>query len=65
MSNVIGKGLGAQKTWEGQAILPKLVHFYNNFVVPESVSPLHPLGLAIRDLSKTWFVEILFNASCI
>ena len=32
--------------------LPKLTAFYVNCVGPEIVSPLHPLGLPIRDLSK-------------
>jgi len=33
-------------------LLPKLISFYNNCVVPEIVSPLHALGLPMRDLSK-------------
>ena len=33
-------------------LLPKLSSFYNNCVVPEIVSPLHALGLPMRDLSK-------------
>lgn len=33
-------------------LLPKLISFYNNCVVPEVVSPLHALGLPVRDLSK-------------
>ena len=33
-------------------LLPKLVSFYNNCVVPEIVSPIHTLGLPLRDLSK-------------
>ena len=38
------------KFWEGT--LPKLVSFYNNYVAPEIVSPVHTLGIPIRDLSK-------------
>ena len=38
------------KFWEGA--LPKLVSFYNNCVAPEIVSPVHTLGIPIRDLSK-------------
>ena len=34
-------------------LVPKLESFYNNCVVPEIVSPLHPLGLPLRNLSKT------------
>ena len=53
-----GKGLSVQRIefdesfWKDR-LLPKLVDFYNNCVVPEIVSPVHPLGLPIRDLSKT------------
>lgn len=32
--------------------LLKLVSFYDNCVAPELVSPVHPLGLPVRDLSK-------------
>ena len=35
-----------------EGALPKLVSFYNNCVVPEIVSPVHTLGIPIRDLSK-------------
>ena len=38
---------------EKQIFLLKLTAFYVNCVGPEIVSPLHPLGLPIRDLSKT------------
>ena len=38
------------KFWEGA--LPKLVSFYNNYVAPEIVSPVHTLGIPIHDLSK-------------
>lgn len=33
-------------------LLTKLTFFYDNCVGPEIVSPLHPLGLPMRDLSK-------------
>jgi hypothetical protein len=33
-------------------LLPKLIPFYNNCVVPEIVSPVHALGIPVRDLSK-------------
>lgn len=33
-------------------LLPKLVSFYNNCVVPEIVSPVHHIGLPIRNLTK-------------
>ena len=38
--------------WKSK-LLPKLTAFYVNCVGPEIVSPLHPLGLPIRDFSKT------------
>ena len=33
-------------------LLPKLEIFYDNCIGPEIVSPLHALGLPLRDLSK-------------
>lgn len=33
-------------------LLPKLTNFYDNCVVPEIVSPVHHIGLPMRDLSK-------------
>lgn len=33
-------------------LLPKLESFYDNCIAPEVVSPLHTLGLPLRDLSK-------------
>lgn len=33
-------------------LLPKLLSFYDNCIVPELVSPVHSLGLPIRDMSK-------------
>ena len=33
-------------------LLPKLISFYDNCVVPEIVSPVHALGIPVRDLSK-------------
>ena len=35
-----------------RTLLPKLISFYDNCVAPEIVSPVHSLGLPIRDLSK-------------
>lgn len=37
--------------WQHE-LLPKLVDFYDNCVGPEIVSPMHALGLPIRDLRK-------------
>ena len=36
--------------WEN-ILLPKLVSFYDNCIAPEIVSPIHTLGLPLRDLS--------------
>ena len=33
-------------------LLPKLISFYDNCVAPEIVSPVHVLGLPVRDLRK-------------
>ena len=33
-------------------LLPKLVDFYNDCLAPEIISPVHVLGLPVRDLSK-------------
>ena len=33
-------------------LLPKLENFYDNCLAPEIVSPIHALGLPLRDLSK-------------
>ena len=49
------KGISIQRVFFNQdywttKLLPKLVSFYDNCVVPELVSPLHPLGLPIRNL---------------
>ena len=35
-----------------ETLLPKLTSFYDNCVVPEIVSPVHSLGVPIRDLEK-------------
>ncbi len=40
-----------EKYWK-EKLLPKLNAFYDNCVAPELVSPLHVLGLPMRDLSK-------------
>ena len=51
------KGLGVERInfdshfWEND-LLPKLISFYDNCILPEIVSPVHALGLPIRDLSK-------------
>ena len=37
--------------WNDQ-LLPKLEEFYTKCFVPEVVSPVHMLGLPIRDLRK-------------
>lgn len=37
--------------WES-TLLPKLVSFYDDCVAPEIVSPIHTLGLPLRDMSK-------------
>ena len=37
--------------WEN-TLLPKLVSFYDNCVAQEIVSPIHTLGLPLRDLSN-------------
>ncbi len=39
-----------QEYWTDK-LLPKLCHFYDNCVAPELVSPVHVLGLPIRNLS--------------
>lgn len=41
-----------QKFWEDE-LLPKLCDFYRYCIAPEIVSPLHVLGLPIRDLRKS------------
>lgn len=52
------KGISVQrirfnKTYWTTKLLPKLTSFYDNCVAPELVSPVHSLGLPIRDLSKS------------
>ena len=51
------KGLNIERvyfnhTFWNDILLPKLITFYDNCVVPEIVNPVHALGLPIRDLSK-------------
>ena len=51
------KGIHVERIWFNEAywtgqLLPKLESFYNNCFAPELVSPVHALGLPIRDLSK-------------
>lgn len=51
------KGISIQRIYFNQdywntKLLPKLISFYDNCVAPELVSPIHPLGLPLRDLSK-------------
>ena len=51
------KGISVQRIqfdkvyWE-KTLLPKLTEFYDNCLGPEIVSPVHVLGLPIRNLSK-------------
>ena len=50
------KGLTVERiyfnaTYWNDKLLPKLVKFYDNCVVPEIVSPVHHIGLPVRDLS--------------
>ena len=51
------KGLSIQRVqfderyWK-EDLLPKLENFYDNCVAPEIVSPLHCLGLPVRNLAK-------------
>ena len=33
-------------------LVPKLVEFYDNCMAPEIVSPVHMLGMPLRDLRK-------------
>ena len=40
-----------EKCWKDK-LLPKLINFYDNCVAPEIVSPVHALGIQMRDLSK-------------
>ena len=40
-----------EKFWE-EDLLPKLSNFYDNCVAPEIVSPVHSLGIPMRNLSK-------------
>ena len=40
-----------EKFWK-EKLLPALVKFYENCVAPEIVSPLHTVGMHLRDLSK-------------
>ena len=40
-----------RRFWEDE-LLPKLTSFYDNCVAPEIVSPVHAIGLPVRDLSK-------------
>ena len=40
-----------QKFWQDK-LLPKLTSFYDNCVAPEIVSPLHSIGIPLRNLSK-------------
>jgi hypothetical protein len=52
------KGISVQRicfneTYWTTKLLPKLTSFYDNCVAPELVSPVHSLGLPIRDLSKS------------
>ena len=51
------KGISVQripfdKDFWNNRLLPKLLSFYDNCIAPELVSPVHSLGLPIRDMSK-------------
>ena len=51
------KGISIQRipfdeTYWKNKLLPKLTSFYDHCVVPEIVSPVHHIGLPLRDLSK-------------
>lgn len=50
------KGFSIQRIYFNKTFwnnaFPKLKSFYNNCVVPEIVSPMHAVGLPVRDLSK-------------
>ena len=41
-----------RRHWE-EELLPKLQSFYDNCLAPELVSPVHALGIPIRDLSES------------
>jgi len=49
------KGISVQRIefdkdyWE-KTLLPKLIEFYDNILGPEIVSPVHVIGLPIRNL---------------
>lgn len=57
------KGISVQRInfdsnfWETR-LLPKLTDFYDNCLAPEIVSPVHVLGLPVRNLKKTSTVEV-------
>ena len=38
-----------ETSWNNK-LLPKLIEFYDSCVLPERVSPVHALGLPVRDL---------------
>ena len=51
------KGISVQripfdKDFWNDRLLPKLLSFYDDCIAPELVSPVHSLGLPIRDMSK-------------
>ena len=50
------KGLGIERIWFNKIFwenaFSKLKSFYDNCVAPEIVSPIHVVGLPVRDLSK-------------
>ena len=53
------KGISVEKisfneSFWNDKLLPRLISFYDNCVVPEIVSPVHALGLPVRDLSKSF-----------
>ena len=49
------KGISVERipfneTYWNNKLLPNIVQFYDNCVLPEIVSPIHALGLPVRDL---------------
>lgn len=49
------KGISVERvpfneTYWNNKLLPKLIEFYDSCVLPEIVSPVHALGLPVRDL---------------
>ena len=45
------EGIKYDQSYHERKLLPKLVSFYDNCVAPEVVSPIHALGLPLRNLA--------------